>query len=551
MILLTQLGISKKDFKKIKIRRVHSIMRKQTKIAAVVSAAALLAIGASMTSFAATGWQEENGTWVYYDRNGNMVTGDWAKSGDNWFYLGDNGEMVRDALVDKNENTYYVDANGAMVTNKWVEVDNANDDSEDAPATVWYYFQANGKAYKAPTSGKTSFKTINGKKYAFDVDGKMLFGWVDDNSTRQTGDDAWTNGLYFLGEANDGSQTVGSWRQLLVTDNSAEDPEQNYWFYFQNNGKKYTDTEKTINSKKYRFDERGKMVSEWWSTPSNASAASAYNYYSSPEEGAKKTKGWFKVVPGEYFDRTDYDDDTARWFYADGKGKLYINAIKTINGKKYLFDEDGEMLTGLRYVTFTGNDVTSTEELDDQAKLDQFTKVGTTVTTNGKNGVYYFVDNGDMVTGNQSITVDGDSYSFRFKNSGSAKGVGASGKEKDAYFVNGRKVQADSDTVYAVYAYNSGTERVTAELKSEQLVNTTWKRYKNQRTETTGTGTGDLLYRGSQDHYNSAPVAAAGADKVIVVNTSGTVVTNGTRKDGNEVRLVTRNGYLKGAYINE
>ena len=156
-----------------------------------------------------------------------------------------------------------------------------------------------------------------------------------------------------------------------------------------------------------------------------------------------------------------------------------------------------------------------------------------------------------MVTGNQSITVDGDSYAFRFKNSGSAKGVGASGKEKDAYFVNGRKVQADSDTVYAVYAYNSGTERVTAELKSEQLVNTTWKRYKNQRTETTGTGTGDLLYRGSQDHYNSAPVAAAGADKVIVVNTSGTVVTNGTRKDGNEVRLVTRNGYLKGAYINE
>ena len=34
-------------------------MRKQTKLVAVLSAAALLAIGASMTSFAATGWQEE------------------------------------------------------------------------------------------------------------------------------------------------------------------------------------------------------------------------------------------------------------------------------------------------------------------------------------------------------------------------------------------------------------------------------------------------------------------------------------------------------------
>ena len=43
-------------------------MKKQTKLVAVLSTAALLAIGASMTSFAATGWAEEDGTWVYYDR---------------------------------------------------------------------------------------------------------------------------------------------------------------------------------------------------------------------------------------------------------------------------------------------------------------------------------------------------------------------------------------------------------------------------------------------------------------------------------------------------
>ncbi|KMW17320.1 hypothetical protein HMPREF9472_03230, partial [Enterocloster bolteae WAL-14578] len=44
-------------------------MRKQTKLVAVLSTAALLAIGASMTSFAATGWAEEDGTWVYYNRD--------------------------------------------------------------------------------------------------------------------------------------------------------------------------------------------------------------------------------------------------------------------------------------------------------------------------------------------------------------------------------------------------------------------------------------------------------------------------------------------------
>ena len=53
-------------------------MRKQFKIAAIVSAAALLAIGASMTSFAATGWQEEDGSWVYYNKNGEQV---WDISG--------------------------------------------------------------------------------------------------------------------------------------------------------------------------------------------------------------------------------------------------------------------------------------------------------------------------------------------------------------------------------------------------------------------------------------------------------------------------------------
>ncbi len=40
------------------------IMRKQTKLVAVLSAAALLAVGASMTSFA--GWEkDEDGIWHY------------------------------------------------------------------------------------------------------------------------------------------------------------------------------------------------------------------------------------------------------------------------------------------------------------------------------------------------------------------------------------------------------------------------------------------------------------------------------------------------------
>ena len=152
-------------------------MRKQTKLVAVLSAAALLAIGASMTSFAATGWAEENGTWVYYDKDGYQVENEWKKSGNNWFWLNEDGEMATEALVEDGDDYYYVDANGVMVANRWVSIVN-EEDEDDTPENYWYYFQSNGKAYKAPESGKVQLKTINGKKYAFDQDGRMLYGWV-------------------------------------------------------------------------------------------------------------------------------------------------------------------------------------------------------------------------------------------------------------------------------------------------------------------------------------------------------------------------------------
>ena len=150
-------------------------MRKQTKIAALISAAAVLSVGGAMTAFAATGWQQENGTWVYYNRNEEKVTEQWQKSGDYWYYLDDNGEMAVDSLIDDNDDTYYVDVNGVMVTNRWVAVDNENAGDENEPNQWWYYFGANGKAYKRndSASGDVSLKTINGKKYTFNTDGKM------------------------------------------------------------------------------------------------------------------------------------------------------------------------------------------------------------------------------------------------------------------------------------------------------------------------------------------------------------------------------------------
>ena len=102
-----QLGISKNISKRKKESAL--IIRKQTKLVAVLSAAALLAMGASMTSFAA-GWEkDDSGIWHYYDSDDEMVTDEWKKDGAYWFYLDEDGEMLTDSWVD---DEYYVDGDG-------------------------------------------------------------------------------------------------------------------------------------------------------------------------------------------------------------------------------------------------------------------------------------------------------------------------------------------------------------------------------------------------------------------------------------------------------
>lgn len=522
-------------------------MRKQTKIAAIVSAAALLAIGASMTSFAATGWQEENGTWVYYDRNENMVTQDWAKSGDNWFYLGDNGEMVRDALIESGDNVYYVDANGAMVTNTWIRVDNTGDDSEGAPSGYWYYFQNNGKAYKAPNSGKTAFRTINGKSYAFDAEGKMLFGWINGEATREEGDAAYKTGIYYLGDSEDGARVAGTWSKLVITNDDAE--EEDAWFYFEANGKKVAAKERTINGKRYRFNADGVMDSGWVDVvkaTDSEKVITSYKNYSSAEDGARKTKGWFKVVPAKDVNPDANEDEAEKWFYADGKGNMYADTIKTINGKKYLFNEKGEMVTGLRNLQFTGNTLVSYAEVNDADKVAAATAFGTLLT--GKSGLYYFSDNGDMQFGAQDVTIDGDNYTFNFITSGSRKGRAVNGKSGSAYYLNGKKVKASDDLTFEVYGLDANGNLVSRVEDSTRLVDSSWKKYKGIVKETRATVLDkDLQYTGSANSF----VRVGAANKYVVINSLGTVITSGSRKDGNDVRLVVKKGALVGAYINE
>ena len=487
-------------------------MRKQTKLVAVLSTAALLAIGASMTSFAATGWAEEDGTWVYYNRDGERATDQWKKSGNNWYWLDSDGEMAIDQLIEDGDNYYYVDINGVMAANQWVAIDNEDAGQDDEPDHYWYYFQANGKALTQGDNDKVSLKTVNGKKYAFDDEGKMLFGWVDENSAERVDDtdgDAFKEGTYYFGGEDDGAMTVG-WLQLDVTYDEAtndeykytapvfnDDEDQTRWFYFKSNGKKiYAEDgdrtkDKTINGKKYAFDEYGAMVAEWsldeedlegkslasysdavksgkidagkasandivTGKAFNAKYSEAWKYFNSVEDGARVSKGWFKVVPAEYLNDEKYNDDEDYWYYADGSGNLYAGEFKTIKGKKYAFRNDGRMIDGLKFIyeDKDAQSLTVWADDDDPYRFDSEDDFDDNAPLYEAAGYYcYYFGNGDdgaMRTNKTTVEIDGENFNFYFEKSGGKKGAGLTGEKDDKFYQSGKLLKADTDDKYSV-----------------------------------------------------------------------------------------------------
>ena len=586
-------------------------MRKQTKLVAVLSAAALLALGASMTSFAATGWQEENGTWVYYNKSGDQITDSWAKSGDNWFYLNGDGELSTEQLIeDDNDNYYYVDANGAMVRNAWVAIENEDAGDDNEPDQWWYYFGNNGKAYTG--NDNINLKSINGKKYAFNADGQMLYGWIKDGDTTiiNDNDDAWSEGDYYFGSSDDGAMTVG-WLLMDITDDSADttnkftapvfkdDEDQSRWFCFKSSGKKWAAEsgsvlkEKTINGAKYAFDEYGRMVAEWsTATTGNTATAANWKYFSDVESGARVTKGWFKVVPAEEFFPGDYKDDEEGWYYTNNSGNLVTGQFKTIKGKKYAFKTTGKMVNGLKFIKDTGNvdefdvisDDNGTKRFDSE---DDFLANASYWVDNGYK-CYFFGDSSDgaMRTGNATVNIDGDNFTFNFGKSGSAKGAGVTKIDDHKAYTSGMVIKAGKDEKYQVvkpkysrtttdligftkYAdakkFTDGVSNITnlaggryTEYSINQVValvqaSSTLSYSDFGLTKSKAEAANGPEYSEAVFYYdNTNSRWGLDANDYMLVNTSGKISTkSGKVKDGNDVYYKLNSGRIVGTFVED
>ena len=302
--------------------------KRQTKWFLIPYAAMALTMGSALVSFAATGWAEENGEWVYYNNDGSKATDVFKKSGNNWFYLDSDGIMAKNQLIEDDDNYFYVNSAGAMVTNQWRSIEN-EDAGSDEPDEWWYYFQSNGKAVKkSGSSDNVKFVTLptstGQAKFTFDDEGHMLYGWIDESGEMLTDDDAWKSGMYYCSDNGDGRMATG-WKYIPAVNDEDDDREgDGYWFYFSTNGKKTVDNDsKKFNGQYYGFDVNGKMLQGLYRIEFEANGKTirsaeeiedvdeipdededgvfVYYFGDSPKEGAMKTGTMTMEIDGDKY----------------------------------------------------------------------------------------------------------------------------------------------------------------------------------------------------------------------------------------------------------
>ena len=331
------------------------------------------------------GWDLKDDRWFYLGGSGAALTG-WQYIGSNWFYLDGADEKYPGAMYascskEIEGKIYSFDGAGHMLYD-WV-LENGTwyyHTGSGARAFGWVYagsnwFYLDGANEEKPGAMYASCsKEIEGKTYAFDSAGHMLYDWVLEGGTwyYHTGSGARATGWVYAGsnwfyldganEEKPGAMYASCSKEIegkiysfdsaghMLYDWVLEDGTWYYhtgsgarafgwvyagsnWFYLdganeEKPGAMYANTEKVIDDKIYVFDGAGHMVTGWTLLDGN------WYYHTG---SGNRTTGWI------------YSSYT--WYYLDGTNEEHPGAMikstsKDIDGKKYYFDESGAMVTG-------------------------------------------------------------------------------------------------------------------------------------------------------------------------------------------------------------
>ena len=442
---------------------------------AFLLAAAAACLFPTVTAYAIEGWTKVGDEWQYLNREDQPVVNAFKKSKEDWFYLGDSGFILKNRIFSFGGDEYYVDQDGRMVKNAWVFIDSESDPDGTYGEGGWHYFGEDGKGLRA--KGKGFRKQIDGKTYAFDENGVMLTGWIDEEGNVIQDEDPFVNARYYADE--DGALYTNRWLYYdwgshltsEVTGRDYEDYEK-MWFYFGADSKKYRSRageqpfQRDINGATYGFDEKGVMI-EWWdkvasisnAVRSNPTSDERVRYYSGYDGGVLMKNKWFWMYPSANLDEDQNIDLEASWWRSDSKGRAYRNKILRVGQKEYAFDGIGRMKTG--FVLFKGK-----SEFVAQYDVDAWTAADF---INGdlygieKADLYLFspdeINDGSMQSGKE-ITVelaDGP-RTFAFAPSGKAYGNRNILQKRDnKFYINGLRLDAPEEAGYGIVVQNVGT----------------------------------------------------------------------------------------------
>lgn len=262
--------------------------------------------------YALTGWQTIKGKEYYFNSKGILLTNRWIQDlyyvndkgvrvtgwlrlGEEVYYLNpENGEMSV-GFTDVGSETYYFDQDGLMLQNQWIEDCWLDEDGVMAKET-WvgaYYVGEDGK--KTGEERSAGFFKENGQTYYLDSLFQRKTGWV------------YHNGEYYYFD-----ETTGVLKK-------------NLWvgpYYVNANGKRTTGTLKNIDGNTYYFQ----------------------------EDGLCATGLLYLGEDGYYFDQNGIMQtglvtlNGSSYYFAPDDGKMAVNEELAMNGKRFLFDEDGVLI---------------------------------------------------------------------------------------------------------------------------------------------------------------------------------------------------------------
>ena len=438
-------------------------------------------------AYAISGWYQVGDQMTYVNNEGYMIANAWKESDGMKFYLDDNGYVLYNKVFAYGPDIYYVGENGAKVTNRFVNVTSDMILNECVtPGT--FYFSANGSAYKR--NNATFTKLVDGKKYAFDDSGHLLYDcWVnEDGEVIDEVSDILNSGLYFI--KSDGTMLQNSWynfsndvgatteleRSNMIAEDYAE--MNGLWMYFGNDGKKYMSKDSslkklTLNGNSYLFDEKGILVEGFRKNINEVDRSQASNpllterirYYDKISGELVKNKWIYDTTP-ESFDETDYNSGKLSWFYVDGEGAIVKNKIRTVDGKKYTFDGLGRLRTGFLLIDQISFFVAE-YKAEDLSKDDFLLSVaeGGHLYGSDLSDLHYFeegeINQGEMQTGELKIELADGVYEFNFKADGKAVGNKNELKRlKNSYYKNGLKLRPWEDTKYGIIKVKDDEYRV-------------------------------------------------------------------------------------------